>query len=117
MADDLKTLRTLARVMDDAVVIPGTRFRIGLDALIGLIPGVGDLAGGVTTAYALLVAQRLGAPPTVLFRIVWNVLVDTIFGSIPLLGDLFDAGFRANRRNAQLLERYVAAPERTRRSS
>src|SRR5262245_1092937 len=103
--------------MDDAVAIPGTKFRIGLDSLIGLVPGVGDAAGGVTTAYALLVAQRLGAPPSVLFRIVWNVLIDTLLGSIPFVGDVFDAGFRANRRNAQLLERYVESPQETRRAS
>ena len=113
----LKNLRALARIMDDAVEIPGTRFRVGLDALIGLVPGVGDVAGGVTTAYALVVAQRLGAPPAVLLRILWNVVIDTVFGSVPFLGDIFDASYRANRRNAQLLERYLLAPEKTRRSS
>jgi hypothetical protein len=113
----LKNLRALARIMDDAVAVPGTRFRIGLDALIGLVPGAGDVAGGVTTAYALVVAQRLGAPPAVLLRILWNVVIDTVFGSVPFLGDIFDAGFRANRRNAELLERYARSPEKTRRSS
>jgi hypothetical protein len=113
----LKNLRALARIMDDAVQIPGTRFRIGLDALIGLIPGIGDAAGGAATAYALVVAQRLGAPPAVLLRIVWNVVIDTVLGTIPFAGDVFDAGFRANRRNAELLERYVLAPKQTRRSS
>ena len=113
----LKNLRALARIMDDAVAVPGTKFRIGLDALIGLVPGVGDVAGGVTTAYAMVVAQRLGAPPAVLLRILWNVVIDTVFGSVPCLGDVFDAGFRANRRNAELLERYMLAPEKTRRSS
>jgi hypothetical protein len=113
----MKNMRALARIMDDAVAIPGTRFRIGLDALIGLVPGVGDVAGGVTTAYALVIAQRLGAPPAVLLRILWNVVVDTVLGSIPFLGDVFDAGFRANRRNANLLEHYMRSPEKTRRSS
>ena len=71
----------------------------------------------MTTAYALVVAQRLGASPSILLRIVWNVVVDTVLGSIPLLGNVFDAGFRANRRNAELLERYAISPEKTRRSS
>jgi uncharacterized protein DUF4112 len=114
---DLETLKALAHLMDDAVPLPGTRFRIGLDALIGLIPGIGDVAGGVTTAYALVVAQRIGAPPSVLLRIVWNVVIDTVLGSIPFVGDVFDAGFRANRRNAELLERYALSPAKTRRSS
>src|SRR5262245_40268982 len=114
---DLETLKALAHLMDDAVPVPGTKFRVGLDALIGLIPGIGDVAGGVTTAYALVVAQRIGAPPSVLLRIVWNVVIDTVLGSIPFVGDVFDAGFRANRRNAVLLENYALAPDKTRRSS
>jgi hypothetical protein len=114
---ELEGLRAMARVMDDAILVPGTRFRIGLDALIGLIPGMGDVAGGVTAAYALVVAQRLGAPRSVLLRMVWNVLVDSVLGAVPLAGDLFDAAYRANRRNVQLLERFAGAPARTARSS
>ncbi|HSL72732.1 MAG TPA: DUF4112 domain-containing protein [Longimicrobiales bacterium] len=114
---ELEGLRALARVMDDAVTIPGTRFRIGLDALIGLVPGLGDVAGGVTAAYALVVAQRLGAPRSVLLRMVGNVLVDAVVGAVPALGDVFDAAYRANRRNVQLLERFAVAPARTERSS
>ena len=117
MSTQLTRLRALARVMDDAVAIPGTRFRVGLDALLGLVPGVGDVAGGVTTAYTILAAHRLGAPRTVLIRMLWNVLVDTIFGSVPVLGDLFDAAYRANRRNVLLVEQFAAAPLQTERSS
>lgn len=117
MNGELQRLRTIARVMDDAVRIPGTNFRVGLDALLGLVPGVGDVAGGLTTAYTMVAAQRLGAPRIVLVRMFWNVLVDTVFGSIPVLGDFFDAAYRANRRNVQLLEAYSAAPARTERSS
>ena len=113
----LQRLRTLARVMDDAVRVPGTNFRVGLDALIGLIPGVGDVAGGAATAYTIMAGERMGAPKTVLVRMVWNVLVDTVVGSIPFLGDLFDIGYKANRRNVQLLEAYAAAPQQTERAS
>lgn len=117
MSGEMQRLRAMARVMDDAVRVPGTTFRIGLDALLGLIPGVGDLAGGLTTAYTIVAAQRLGAPRIVLLRMFWNVVVDTVVGSIPLLGDVFDAAYRANRRNVQLLEAYTATPIRTERSS
>ncbi|MGH7462126.1 MAG: DUF4112 domain-containing protein [Longimicrobiales bacterium] len=114
---DLERLRVLARVMDDAVRVPGTNVRLGLDALIGLIPGLGDVAGGLTNSYIILGAQKLGAPTSVLLRMVWNVLVDTLFGSIPFLGDLFDIGYRANRRNVQLLEKFAANPRGTKRAS
>jgi hypothetical protein len=117
MSDELQRLRALARVMDDAVRVPGTNFRVGLDALLGLVPGLGDVAGGLTTAYTIVAAQRLGAPRIVLLRMFWNVLVDTVFGSIPLLGDFFDAAYRANRRNVQILESYTTAPARTQRAS
>ena len=117
MANSLTTLRNLARVMDDAVRVPGTDFRIGLDAILGLFPGLGDVAGGLTTAYTIVAAQRMGAPKTVLLRMLWNVLVDTVIGSVPVLGDLFDAAFRANRRNVNLIEAYAAAPLQTERSS
>ena len=103
--------------MDDAVAIPGTRFRVGLDAILGLVPGVGDVAGGMTTAYTILAAHRLGAPKPVLIRMLWNVLVDTIVGTVPVLGDLFDAAYRANRRNVQLVEQFTAAPAQVERSS
>jgi hypothetical protein len=97
--------------------VPGTNWRFGLDALVGLIPGMGDVAAGVAPSYTLVAAQRMGAPPAVLLRMVWNVLVDTVVGSVPFLGDLFDAGYKANLRNVRLLERYLAAPGTTRRAS
>jgi hypothetical protein len=117
MATSLTTLRNIARVMDDAVRIPGTNFRVGLDAILGLFPGVGDVAGGLTTAYTIVAAQRMGAPNSVLLRMLWNVLVDTVVGSVPVLGDLFDAAYRANRRNVDLVEAYASAPAQTERSS
>ncbi len=113
----MERLRRLARIMDDAVRVPGTNARFGLDALIGLLPGLGDVAAGATTAYTILAAQRLGAPSSVILRMVWNVLVDTAVGSIPLLGDLFDVAYKANRRNVQLLEKFLESPRATRRAS
>lgn len=97
----------LASLMDDRWSLPGTRIRLGLDALLGLIPGIGDLAGGAISAYLMAQAHRAGAPRRILWRMAGNVIVDTLLGSVPLLGDLFDVGFRANRRNLRLLQRHL----------
>lgn len=116
-APRLDGLRTLVRLLDDAIEIPGTSYRIGLDALIGLIPGVGDLAGGIMSGMVILAAARSGAPRTVIARMLGNAGIDMIFGAVPVLGDLFDAGWKANRRNLNLLERYLERPTETRRAS
>ena len=115
--DRTAVLRRLAYVLDDLFRVPGTNFRFGLDALLGLIPGGGDLAGGALSAYTLIVAAQAGAPASVMLRMGANILVDTAVGAVPLLGDLFDAGFKANRRNVALLQRYIDDPAPVRRSS
>ncbi|MEX2177663.1 MAG: DUF4112 domain-containing protein [Gemmatimonadaceae bacterium] len=107
----LANARTLARVLDSAVGIPGTNIRVGLDAVIGLIPGAGDVIGAGLSGYIVLAAVRAGAPTPVILRMLGNVLLDTAVGSIPVLGDLFDVAFRSNMRNAVLLERFAARPE------
>ncbi|HEX5633800.1 MAG TPA: DUF4112 domain-containing protein [Gemmatimonadales bacterium] len=109
--------RSLAWLLDESIKLPFLPFRIGLDAIVGLVPGVGDIVVGGVGAYALFVAYRLGAPPAVLARMVGNVGIDTLVGSIPLLGDLFDAGFKANTRNRRLLDRWIEQPGRTSRRS
>lgn len=114
---ELKSLRTISWIFDDLIRIPGTNRRFGIDAVIGLIPGGGDLIGGVVSIYALAVAARFGAPTPVVLRMALNILVDALLGAIPLLGDLFDAGWKANRKNVDLLEHYLAAPAQARRSS
>ena len=116
-SDPAAGVRALARLLDSAVTVPGTKFRVGLDALIGLVPGVGDLAGAAMSGYIILAAARLGAPKTVLFRMILNVAVDSIVGAVPLLGDLFDAGWRANTRNTALLDRHLTAPAEAKRAS
>ncbi len=110
-------LRSLARLLDSAVGIPGTKLRFGLDALIGLIPGVGDLAGAAMSGYIVLAAARLGTPKPILFRMIVNVAIDSLIGVIPLLGDLFDVGWRANTRNTALLDQYLVAPAATKKGS
>jgi hypothetical protein len=114
---DLDRYRRLTRLADEAVRIPVIGIRVGLDPLVGLVPGIGDLAGGALSAYGILVGWRAGAPGAVLFRMVLNVGVDTLVGEIPLLGDLFDFGWKSNTRNYRLLEQYLARPDHTKRTS
>lgn len=113
----LDDVRVLARVLDSAVRVPGTGMRFGLDAVLGLIPGVGDVAGGVFASYVLIQAARLGAPPSVLLRMLVNVGIDSLVGTIPLLGDLFDVGWKSSTRNVALLERHVEQPGAARAAS
>ncbi len=113
----LDRLRRLAALLDDAFEIPGTGFRVGLDPLIGLVPGIGDLAGGLLGAYVLLAAWRLGAPASVLVRMVTNLGIDVVVGVLPLAGDVADAAWKANTRNVRVLERWMATPTRTERAS
>ena len=115
--DPIQNLRALTRILDEAFRIPGTRFRFGLDALIGLIPGFGDLTGAAMTGFTILTAYRIGVPGFVLMNMVLNLGIDAVVGTVPLLGDIFDFGFKANRRNLDLLERYVQRPAATRKSS
>jgi hypothetical protein len=98
----------LVRLMDGAFVIPGTNFRVGLDPLLGLVfPGAGDVAGGLASTLMFVVAFRNGVPPVVMLRMLVNVGVDAVIGTVPLLGDLFDAAYRANEKNLTLLERHA----------
>ena len=109
--------RGLARLLDDIVRIPGTNIGIGLDPIIGLIPGVGDMIGGLMSSYILVVAAQEGASASVLARMLGNIALDSIVGIVPVVGDLFDVSVKSNRRNVDLLERYLAAPSQTRTAS
>lgn len=114
---DVDNARSLARVLDTAIGIPGTKLRVGLDALLGLIPGAGDAVSAALSGYIVLAAARAGASRPVLLRMIGNVVFDTVVGSIPIVGDLFDVAFRANSRNVALLERVAADPVTVDRSS
>ncbi|MGH6945676.1 MAG: DUF4112 domain-containing protein [Geminicoccaceae bacterium] len=105
----LERLDRLAYWLDDRFRVPGTNFRVGLDGVVGLIPGVGDLATNAITAYMVYEAWRLGAPASILGRMLANLGIDTIVGLVPILGDVLDIGFKANRRNARLLRRHFGA--------
>ena len=92
-------------------------YRARLDPLRGLLPGLGDLAGAALSGDIVLTGLRLGVPRTVALRMTANVALDTVVGSVPVIGDLFDAGWKANNRNVALIERHVAAPDATRTAS
>jgi uncharacterized protein DUF4112 len=106
----LERLRSLARLLDNAVQLPGTRVRFGLDPIIGLVPGIGDAIGAIFSMFIIYQAARMGAPKSTLLRMMANVGWDTLVGEIPLLGDLFDFGWKSNTRNIALLEQHLEQP-------
>ena len=99
----LRRIRGLARLMDTALRLPGTRLSLGADSVLGLIPGVGDFAGAAVSLFIVNEARRLGVPNDKLFKMLVNVGFDTLVGSVPVLGDVFDVYFKSNRRNLQLV--------------
>lgn len=103
----LARVRTLARLLDSAVRVPGTNIRVGLDPLLGLVPGLGDVAGAAFAGYVILLGSQLGVPRAVVLRMVSNVAIDTIVGAVPVLGDLFDVAWKSNTKNLALLERSI----------
>ena len=100
-------LEALGRLMDGAFVVPGTNIRLGLDAIIGLVPVAGDVISGVVSSYLIWEARQLGAPRWLIARMMANTLLDTTFGAIPVVGDAFDLLFRANMKNMALLRRHM----------
>jgi hypothetical protein len=95
----------LARFLDDGLQVPGTRWRIGLDPILGLIaPGAGDALSGMANLALLWLAVREGVPASVMVRMVINVVVDLLFGAVPIVGDIFDFAWKATRRNVALIE-------------
>ena len=114
-ADSVARLDALSRLLDSAFQIPGTNQRVGIDALLGLVPGVGDLVSTALASYIIWEARQLGLPRWKIARMIGNVALDTTVGAIPLAGDLFDVAFKANRRNMKIvrdhLERTGALPQ------
>jgi NAD/NADP transhydrogenase beta subunit len=102
----LRQLDSLAKLMDSQFKVPGTEMRFGLDAIIGLIPGVGDMTTFAISGYMLWIMAQNGASGFVLARMILNVLIDTIVGSIPFAGDIFDFAFKSNTRNMRLMHEH-----------
>lgn len=112
-----RRLRYLAWLLDSSIPVPGTRYSIGLDPLVGLVPILGDLLGVAIASYIVHQAARLGAPRIVLLRMALNIGIDGVIGIVPLAGDLFDAAWKANQRNVRLLDAWLDEPRKTERAS
>ncbi|OJF93971.1 DUF4112 domain-containing protein [Pararhizobium antarcticum] len=107
----LRRLRLLARMMDTAIRVPGTSIRFGADSIVGLLPVVGDAGGALVGLYIVNEARRLGVPSHKLTRMVSNVALDGLVGSVPLLGDLFDVYFKSHRRNVKIILDHFGIPD------
>jgi Domain of unknown function (DUF4112) len=105
---DLARLDTLAKLLDNQFGIPGTKYRFGIDGLIGLVPYLGDLAGFAVSGVLMRTMVKKGAGPLLMLRMMWNFVLDAVIGIVPVVGDLFDFGYKANRRNVDLLKAYYA---------
>lgn len=104
---DTRDIEQVARWLDTRWTLPGTTWRFGLDTVIGLVPGVGDGITAVMGAYIIVRARELGAPGHVQARMIGNLVVDSLVGAIPLVGDIFDFAYRSNAKNVQLLLRHL----------
>jgi hypothetical protein len=113
----LDRLRRVGWMLDSSFRIPGTGIRFGVDSLIGLVPGLGDLVGAAFSLYIIAESARLGVSRSMLLRMGWNVAVDTLVGEVPILGDLFDVAWKSNLRNLALLEEHLDQPIRSAGSS
>jgi hypothetical protein len=100
----------LALIMDEVIRVPGTKFRFGIDPLLGLIPGIGDTSSALVSAFALIQAARLGVPKILLARMSLNILINEIIGIVPVVGDAFSFWFKSNARNYQIIKEHTVAP-------
>jgi len=107
----LKRIRRLSRLMDTAIRIPGIGFRIGLDPIIGLVPGAGDLVSTAFSAYIIFLATQFGLPGQDLKKMIFNVVLEAVVGTVPLAGDIFDAFYKSNIRNLAILEEHLMKVE------
>ena len=110
-------LEFLAWLLDSSIPLPGTRFTIGVDALVGLVPLLGDLIGVALSSLILAEASRLGAPRALLTRMAFNVALDGVVGLVPFLGDAFDAAWKCNQKNVRLLGAWLDHPHRAQRGN
>jgi len=109
----LARMHRLAWLLDNSIRVPGFNYRIGIDPLLGLLPGIGEAAGGVLSMYIIAEAVRGGLPRAIILRMVFNLAMEMVIGTIPLIGDLFDMTWKANLRNMRLVESYAARPQKS----
>jgi hypothetical protein len=114
-AERIARIEWLSTLLDTAIVVPGTNIRFGLDALIGLVPGIGDAISTLLALYIVREARAVGAPRLLIARMLANVALDGVVGAVPVAGDLFDVAFRANRRNVALLRQHLERADRKHR--
>lgn len=110
--DALARVTLVARLMDSAFFIPGLNRRVGLDAVIGLVPGVGDAISAALASYIVWEARQLGLPRWKIARMIGNVAIDTAIGAIPVAGDVFDVFFKANQRNLRIIQDHIGVAKR-----
>ncbi|MGB7712867.1 MAG: DUF4112 domain-containing protein [Microcoleus sp.] len=107
----LRRLRRISHLLDNAIPIPGTKYRIGLDPILGLIPGGGDLLGSIFAGYIVFKSAQMGVPQETLVQMAANIVFDTVAGTVPVAGDLFDVAWKANVKNIELLDAHLGSPE------
>lgn len=112
----LDRLRSISRLLDNAVSIPGTNYGVGIDPLLGLLPGGGDFISSIFSGYMVVEAARLGLPRESLVRMVTNLILDTLAGTVPVVGDLFDVAWKANARNMELIESHMKSPRKSKKA-
>ena len=110
-AASLRRLRRISHLLDNAIPIPGTKHRIGLDPILGLIPGGGDLVGSIFAGYVVFKSAQMGVPQETLLKMAANIVFDTVAGTVPVAGDLFDVAWKANVKNIELLDAHLGSPE------
>ncbi|MEG3877943.1 DUF4112 domain-containing protein [Microcoleus sp. herbarium7] len=107
----LRRLRRISHLLDNAIPIPGTKHRIGLDPILGLIPGGGDLVGSIFAGYVVFKSAQMGVPQETLIKMATNIVFDTVAGTVPVAGDLLDVAWKANVKNIELLDAHLGSPE------
>ncbi|MCC3426782.1 MAG: DUF4112 domain-containing protein [Microcoleus sp. PH2017_01_SCD_O_A] len=107
----LRRLRRISHLLDNAIPIPGTKYRIGLDPILGLIPGGGDLVGSIFAGYVVFKSAQMGVPQETLVKMAANIVFDTVAGTVPVAGDLLDVAWKANIKNIELLDAHLGSPE------
>jgi hypothetical protein len=109
----LARMHRMAWLLDNSIRVPGFNYRIGIDPLLGLLPGIGEAAGGVLSMYIIAEAARGGLPRAIILRMALNLALEMVIGTIPLIGDLFDMTWKANLRNMRLVESYATRPQKS----
>ncbi|NEO52073.1 MAG: DUF4112 domain-containing protein [Okeania sp. SIO3B5] len=116
-AAKVRELRKISDLLDNAVRVPGTSYSVGIDPLLGLIPGGGDFLGGLISVYIVFSGAMMGLPRETLIRMAYNIVFDYLVGIVPVLGDLFDVAWKANSKNMDIMEAHLESPKNSKSAS